>query len=135
MWYLWCMYVVCVCACVQSHSNLGPGQYAIKSFLDDWNTEHKKRSGRFFKMDQYPEKAIDRMYAFSLSQNPRNPVSWNFLNALHTQVFYLILIMDRVINLFDKLLNYDRRQRYPCHQYFLGVLMAYCNVIGSVHIR
>lgn len=55
-----------------NHSNLGPGQYAIKSFLDDWNTEHKNRSGRFFKMDQYPEKAIDRIYAFSLSQNPRN---------------------------------------------------------------
>lgn len=60
---------------LQNNSNLGPGQYEIKSFVDDWNTEHKKRTGRFFKMDQYPEKAIDRIYAFSLSQNPRNPVS------------------------------------------------------------
>ncbi|ELU18830.1 hypothetical protein CAPTEDRAFT_226751 [Capitella teleta] len=55
-----------------TNSNLGPGQYKIKSFVDDWSTEHKQRTGRFFKMEQYPEKAIDRIYSFSLPQNPRN---------------------------------------------------------------
>lgn len=56
-----------------NHANLGPGQYDIKSFLDDFNTEHKKRSGKFGKVEQYPEAPKDRVYAFSLSQNPRRP--------------------------------------------------------------
>lgn len=54
-----------------NHSNLGPGQYDIKSFADNWDTEHKQRTGRFFKVDQYPEKPSERIYAFTLSQNPR----------------------------------------------------------------
>jgi len=54
-----------------THSNLGPGQYDIKSFLDELTTEHKCRTGRFNKMEQYPGKPNERIYAFTLSQNPR----------------------------------------------------------------
>ena len=59
----------------QSHSNLGPGQYEIKSFLDDFHTEHKKRAGRFGKVEQYQDKPTERIYCVTLSQNPREPVS------------------------------------------------------------
>ena len=58
----------------QNHANLGPGQYEIKSCIDDWKSEHKMRHGRFGKVQQYPDQPTDRIYAFSLSQNPRKPV-------------------------------------------------------------
>ena len=58
----------------QNHTNMGPGQYEIKSFLDDWNTEHKKRSGRFGKVEQYTEKPTERIYCVTLSQNARETV-------------------------------------------------------------
>ncbi|KAK2157495.1 hypothetical protein LSH36_190g03014 [Paralvinella palmiformis] len=56
-----------------SNSNLGPGQYELKSFVDDLETEHKKRTGRFGKVEQYPGMPSERIYAYSLSQNPRRP--------------------------------------------------------------
>lgn len=54
-----------------AHSNLAPGKYDIKSFLDNLDTVHKNRTGRFGKVDQYPEKPTERIYAFTLCQNPR----------------------------------------------------------------
>jgi len=51
--------------------NLGPGQYEHKSFLDEMGNEHKKRQGKFTKVEQHPEKPSDRIHAFTLSQNPR----------------------------------------------------------------
>lgn len=54
------------------HTTLGPGQYDIKSFLDSWDTKHKKHSGRFGKVVQHPETPTDRLYCFTLSQMPRD---------------------------------------------------------------
>jgi len=54
-----------------SHSNLGPGQYDIASCLDEWKKEHKVRSGRFGKVEQYMENPTERIYCVTLSQNPR----------------------------------------------------------------
>ncbi|CAL1531073.1 unnamed protein product [Lymnaea stagnalis] len=42
-------------------ANLGPGQYEVKSFIDDLNTEHKKGCGRFGKASQYPDLHTDPM--------------------------------------------------------------------------
>ncbi|KAK6990346.1 lymphocyte expansion molecule [Biomphalaria glabrata] len=36
-------------------ANLGPGQYDVKSFVDELNNEHKRSHGRFAKVDQYPD--------------------------------------------------------------------------------
>jgi len=51
--------------------HLGPGEYEIKSFLDDLNSEHKKRSGKFSKVDRSPGVPSDRIHCKTLSQWPR----------------------------------------------------------------
>lgn len=54
-------------------ANLGPGQYNLKSFVDGWDTEHKKRQGKFGKVDQYPEQPTERVFCKTLSQCPKEP--------------------------------------------------------------
>ena len=66
---------------LQNHANLGPGQYEIKSCIDELKSEHKTRHGRFGKLQQYPDRPSDRIYAFSLSQNPRRSVCTWCLDA------------------------------------------------------
>lgn len=61
--------------CWQQGQNLGAGQYELKSFLDDWGSEHKKKHGKFGKVAQYPEKNSDRIYCCTLSQLKRDVVS------------------------------------------------------------
>ena len=51
--------------------HLGPGEYEIKSFLDDLNSEHKKRSGKFSKVHRFPEMPSHRIHCKTLSQWPR----------------------------------------------------------------
>ncbi|XP_064626225.1 ciliary microtubule-associated protein 2-like [Lineus longissimus] len=64
--------------CITGHyavpqgQNLGAGQYELKSFLDDWGSEHKKKHGKFGKVAQYPEKNSDRIYCCTLSQLKRD---------------------------------------------------------------
>ena len=72
----------------QNAGNLGPGQYEHKSFLDEMSNEHKKRQGKFTKVDQHPEKPSDRIHAFTLSQNPREKVDiWSIDKSL---IFFII---------------------------------------------
>ncbi|XP_076440933.1 ciliary microtubule-associated protein 2-like isoform X2 [Babylonia areolata] len=53
-------------------ANLGPGQYDIKSSLDEWNGEHKQRKGKFGTVAQYPRPPTERIYNSVLSQCPRD---------------------------------------------------------------
>ncbi|XP_060562670.1 ciliary microtubule-associated protein 2-like [Ruditapes philippinarum] len=52
-------------------ANLGPGQYQLKSFVDDWETIHRNRQGKFGKVKQYPEQPTDRVFCSTLSQCPK----------------------------------------------------------------
>ncbi|XP_066936624.1 ciliary microtubule-associated protein 2-like [Clytia hemisphaerica] len=54
-----------------NRADLGPGQYEVKSFLDDFNSEHKKRHGKFGKVNRAPDVPSDRIYCKTLSQWPR----------------------------------------------------------------
>ncbi|KAK3601504.1 hypothetical protein CHS0354_027650 [Potamilus streckersoni] len=54
-------------------ANLGPGQYDLKSFVDDLATVHRKRQGRFGKVSQYPEVPTERIFCSTLSQCPKEP--------------------------------------------------------------
>ena len=66
---------ICVCKIfLQNNANLGPGQYNLKSFVDDNNSIHKIRHGRFEKMHEVDGKPAERIYSFTLSQNPRKSV-------------------------------------------------------------
>ena len=65
----------------QKLANLGPGQYQLKSFVDSWDTIHKKRQGKFGKVDQFPEQPTERVFCSTLSQCPKENVS-----ALHSTV-------------------------------------------------
>ena len=57
------------------HAPLGPGQYEIPSFVEELQSTHKKKQGRFGRVDQHPENPTERIYGFTLSQNPRVAVS------------------------------------------------------------
>lgn len=52
-------------------ANLGPGQYKLKSFVDDWETIHRNRQGKFGKVSQYPEQPTERVFNCTLSQCPK----------------------------------------------------------------
>lgn len=52
-------------------ADLGPGQYEIKSFVDEWKGEHKGSHGKFGKMVQYPDVATDRIFLFSKAHHPK----------------------------------------------------------------
>jgi len=54
-----------------NRADLGPGQYEVKSFLDEFSSEHKKRHGKFGKVDRSPKIPSDRIYCKTLSQWPR----------------------------------------------------------------
>lgn len=54
---------------------LGPGQYEIKSFVEEFSGEHKIHKGKFGTVAQYPDPPTDRIYNATLSQYPRNIVS------------------------------------------------------------
>eukprot|EP00794_Sanderia_malayensis_P007718 gene7718-8557_t len=54
-----------------SKVNLGPGEYDIKSFLQEWNDNHKTRHGKFGKVDRTPPVHSERIYCCTLSQWPR----------------------------------------------------------------
>ena len=62
------------------HALLGPGQYDIKSFADELSSEHKRKTGRFGRVDQHPTNPTERVYSFTLSQNPRVDVSYSKLS-------------------------------------------------------
>ena len=56
-------------------------------------SEHRLRQGRFGRVEQYPEKPTDRIYCFSLSQNPRKPVCiafviWSVPNCWHAVILH-----------------------------------------------
>lgn len=51
--------------------NLGPGEYEIKSFLDDLDIQQKTHHGKFSKVDRYPPIPSDRIHCRTLSQWPR----------------------------------------------------------------
>lgn len=52
-------------------ADLGPGQYELKSFVDDWKTEHRVRQGKFGKVEQHPRKGTERILCSTLSQCPK----------------------------------------------------------------
>ncbi|XP_065069695.1 ciliary microtubule-associated protein 2-like [Rhopilema esculentum] len=54
-----------------SKVNLGPGEYHIKSFLQEWDDNHKQRHGKFGKVDRAPAMPSERLYCCTLSQWPR----------------------------------------------------------------
>jgi len=54
--------------------NLGPGQYHIKSGIEDMSSRHQKFKGKFGKAAQYPCPPIERIIVSSLSLNPRIPL-------------------------------------------------------------
>lgn len=53
--------------------NLGPGQYNLPSCMDELNSEHKRKHGKFGTVAQYPKKGGGRLYVSELSQMPRDP--------------------------------------------------------------
>lgn len=50
---------------------LGPGQYEIASFLEDFNCDHNRLKGRFSKLDHFNTQPSERIYCDTLSQYPR----------------------------------------------------------------
>ena len=52
---------------------LGPGQYDLKSFVDDLNDQPHKKHGKFGKIEQYPDVSGDRLSIHEVSLKPRNP--------------------------------------------------------------
>ena len=83
----------------QNNSNLGPGQYEIKSFAEELTNEHTKKLGKFGKVNQYPETPTERIYAFSLSQNPRNSVSslTLFLDLIFIKEYVIISLRETLL--------------------------------------
>lgn len=60
---------------VPTWHSLGPGQYDLKSFVDEWKTEHRKKQGKFGKVDQQPVKPSERIFCSTLSQVPKDESS------------------------------------------------------------
>ncbi|XP_013413164.1 lymphocyte expansion molecule [Lingula anatina] len=56
---------------VPTWHTLGPGQYDLKSFVDDWGTIHKKKHGKMGKVQQHPDKPSERILVSTLSQCPK----------------------------------------------------------------
>ncbi|CAG2220819.1 unnamed protein product [Mytilus edulis] len=52
-------------------ANLGPGQYNLRSFADDWGTIHRKRHGKFGKVDRTPKVPTERIFCSTLQQCPK----------------------------------------------------------------
>lgn len=56
---------------VLKHSDLGPGEYRLPSFLDRWNDEHKRKHGQLSKVTQYLDRPTERIYCCTLPQCPK----------------------------------------------------------------
>lgn len=54
-----------------NRGHLGPGEYEIKSFIDDLNSHDKKRHGEFSMVDRTPDVPSERIHCKTLSQWPR----------------------------------------------------------------
>ena len=67
---------------------VGPGKYDLKSFIDDWQTAHRKKHGKFGTVDQYPDFPHDRIFYSTLSQYQVRGVS---IHA-DTQTYYLFIL-------------------------------------------
>jgi len=52
-------------------ADLGPGQYEIGSFVDEWKGQYKNMHGKFGKLAQYPDVPTDRIFLFSQAHYPR----------------------------------------------------------------
>ena len=53
--------------------NLGPGQYAIPSSIDDLGAYNNKKKGKFGKIAQYPAHSGDRLSINNTALQPRYP--------------------------------------------------------------
>ncbi len=53
--------------------NLGPGQYNIPTFVDNLTDRHKKKTGKFGKLSQYPMKSGDRQSLIHVSLHAKEP--------------------------------------------------------------
>ncbi|MGH0140918.1 UNVERIFIED_CONTAM: hypothetical protein FKN15_073039 [Acipenser sinensis] len=66
-------------------TNLGPGQYEIKSFVEDLQSKEKKKSGEFSSLLQYPSTPTERVGCSTLSHCPRptnpGPGCYNILES------------------------------------------------------
>lgn len=58
---------------VVSLGDLGPGQYDLPSFLDEWKKEHRRRHGQLGKVKHYSAIPTERIYCCTLSQFPKRP--------------------------------------------------------------
>ncbi|BFZ16919.1 hypothetical protein BsWGS_19958 [Bradybaena similaris] len=56
---------------VPKPSRLGPGQYNIRSFVDDLHGPQRKYQGRFGKLAQYPDVPTDRIFLNSKTHHPQ----------------------------------------------------------------
>jgi len=58
----------------QQTSGLGPGQYTLKSYIEEMSSRDQKYKGRFGRGAQYPVPPIDRIIVSNLNLNPRTPL-------------------------------------------------------------
>lgn len=54
-----------------SAGKLGPGEYPLRSFIEDWDDYNKVRHGKFGKVQRSPEIPSERLCCVTLSQWPR----------------------------------------------------------------
>lgn len=71
----------------QKLADLGPGQYELKSFVDDWKTEHRVRQGKFGKVEQHPRKGTERILCSTLSQCPKEEVRKEYQASVKTDLY------------------------------------------------
>ncbi|XP_044158023.1 lymphocyte expansion molecule [Bufo gargarizans] len=48
-----------------------PGQYKVKSFIEELENDQKKKNGKFGKIPQYPKVPTERVFCSSLTHRPR----------------------------------------------------------------
>lgn len=82
----------------QKLADLGPGQYELKSFVDDWKTEHRMRQGKFGKVEQHPRKGTERILCSTLSQCPKEEVRKEYqASTLSKQIYMLCLVFVEIL--------------------------------------
>jgi len=96
---LFCHYLYLCILSLQKLANLGPGQYQLKGFVDDWDTIHRKRQGRFGKVNQYPEKPTERVFCKTLSQCPKEAVCWRCFIFIQILFPFFFALKMQIINL------------------------------------
>lgn len=83
----------------QKLADLGPGQYELKSFVDDWKTEHRVRQGKFGKVEQHPRKGTERILCSTLSQCPKEEVRKEYqASTLSKQIYMLCLVFVEILS-------------------------------------